>query len=261
MMGGVTVTAMERAVALLADQPAEPDTSRGYLDLLGDAGVARTGLVQALMHTTVVPRIYRRWWRPTLSRVAKGVAGPSMADERTMVREALRLAAGDTVLDVACGPGNFTRELGRLVGDGGLAVGIDASRPMLDVAVRDAAGPSTAYVRGDAVRLPFADGAFDAVCCFAALHLFAEPLTALDHMLRVLAPGGRIAILTSARAGAGPVRVLGPFAARAGGMRMFERDEITTALAERGAHRIRQRVFGAAQFVSAQTRVQRGDSE
>lgn len=257
-MVGVTVTAIERTVALLADPPAEPDTSHGYLDLLGEDASASTGLVQALMLTSVVPRIYRRWWRPALSRLAKGLAGPSMADEHTMVRQALQLAPGDTVLDVACGPGNFTRDLGQLVGDGGLAVGIDASRAMLDAAVRETVRPSPlgiAYVRGDAVRLPFADGAFDAVCCFAALHLFADPFTALDHMLRVLLPGGRIAILTSARAQTGSVRIIAPPVARVGGMRMFERDEITGALADRGAHRIRQRIFGAAQFVSAQTRV------
>jgi SAM-dependent methyltransferase len=251
----VTVRAIERTAALLADPPASPDTSRGYLDLLGDDSAARTGLVQVLMNSAVVPRIYRRWWRPALGRIAKGISGPSMAEEHAMVREALQLAAGDTVLDVACGPGNFTSGLGQLVGDGGLAVGIDASPTMLATAVRQASGRSVAYVRGDAVRLPFADGAFDAVCCFAALHLFAEPLTALDHMLRVLAPGGRIAVLTSVRASTGPGRAVAGAVARAGGMRLFDRDAITGALAERGAHRIRQRIFGAAQFVSAQTRV------
>lgn len=251
----MAVTAIARAAGLLADPPAEPDTSRGYLDLLGAVGVERTGLVGALMDTGVMPRIYRRWWRPALGRVAKGLGGPSMAQEHELVRESLRPTAGDTVLDVACGPGNFTPGLGRLVGDGGLAVGIDASATMLATAVREASGPSVAYVRGDAVRLPFADGTFDGVVCFAALHLFAEPFTALDHMLRVLAPGGRIAILTSAPAGHAVGRVLTGAVTRAGGMRLFGREEITAALADRGAHRIQQRTFGAAQFVSAQTRV------
>lgn len=251
----MAVKAIERTAGLLVDPPASPNTSRGYLDLLGDGDADRTGLIQALMRTGVVPRVYRRWWRPALGRVAKGFGGPTMAQEHQMVREALRPTAGDTVLDVACGPGNFTRGLGRLVGDGGLAVGIDASPTMLATAVREASGDNIAYVRGDAVRLPFADGEFDGVCCFAALHLFAEPFTALDHMLRVLAPGGRIAILTSVRSAAATGRVLTNVTARIGGMRVFDRDAITGALAERGAHRISQRVFGAAQFVSAQTRV------
>jgi len=251
----MAVKPIERTTALLADPPAEPDTSRGYLDLLGDRGPDRSGLMQVLMNSRVVARVYRRWWRPALGRVAKGVGGPSMAQEHELVREALRLAPGDTVLDVACGPGNFTPGLGRLVGDGGLAVGVDASAAMLATAVREASGRNIAFVRGDAVRLPFGDAVFDGVCCFAALHLFAEPFTALDHMVRVLAPGGRIAILTSVRTEAGAGRALTSVVARVGGMRLFDRDAVTGALAERGAHRIQQRVFGAAQFVSAQARV------
>lgn len=256
--GRVTVKAIERTAALLADPPAEPDTSRGYLDLLGVGEAprgARRGLARILMNTAVVPRVYRRWWRPALGWLAKGPGGPSMAQEHELVREALRPTAGDTVLDVACGPGNFTTDLGRLVGDGGLAVGIDASPTMLAAAVRQASGHNIAYVRGDAGQLPFADGVFDGVCCFAALHLFEEPETALDHMLRVLAPGGRIAILTSVRSDVAPARALTGAVAKVGGMRVFERDTITAALAARGVHRIRQRIFGATQFVSAQTRI------
>ena len=106
------------------------------------------------------------------------------------------------VLDVACGPGNFSREFAPAVGDSGLVVGIDASRTMLARGVTDleAAGVANlALVRGDATQLPFRDGVFDGVCCFAALHLFADPFAALDEMRRVLGPGGRIAIMTSVR--------------------------------------------------------------
>jgi ubiquinone/menaquinone biosynthesis C-methylase UbiE len=58
-------------------------------------------------------------------------------------------------------------------------------------ALSRAAGlPNAAYVRGDAEELPFADGAFDAVCCFAALDLLSDPLRALDRVRAVLRPGG-----------------------------------------------------------------------
>jgi SAM-dependent methyltransferase len=103
-------------------------------------------------------------------------------------------------------------------------------------------------VRGDAIRLPFRDGAFDAVCCFAALHLFDEPLTALDAMARVLAPGGRLALLTSARAPLTPAPV-GTLVGVATGLRVFGREEITRALEERGFEDVRRRVSGLAQFV------------
>ena len=72
---------------------------------------------------------------------------------------------------------------------------------MLEVAVRDTASGNVAYVRGDARDLPFRDGSFDAVCCFAALYLIEEPMRALAEIVRVLAPGGRVALLSSCNRG------------------------------------------------------------
>src|SRR5437867_1823026 len=83
---------------------------------------------------------------------------------------------GDTALDVACGPGNFSREFAHAVGEEGLVIGIDASRTMLARGVADleaVALGNLALIRGDATRLPIRDASFDGVCCFAALHLFA----------------------------------------------------------------------------------------
>lgn len=253
-MAGTTdlPAAVERALPLLdADhRPGSPDASNGYLDLLGSEAPASTGTAQDLMLTGIVPAIYERWWRPALGRLAKGLLGPGMADEHRIARLLLGLSPGDDVLDVACGPGNFTREFGRSTGSGGLAVGIDASPTMLARAVRDSEGhANVAFVRGDAVRLPFCDASFDAVCCFAALHLFADPFIALDHMTRVLTANGRIAIFTSCRTRSAPVRTLDGLAGARSGMRMFERDEITSALEQRGFSDVRQQVTGLTQFV------------
>ena len=56
----------------------------------------------------------------------------------------------------------------------------------------------------------------DAARCFAAFHLFADPMRALDRMTAVLTPGGRIALFTTARNCLAPVRsaesVLAPMA-------------------------------------------------
>ena len=227
----------------------------GYLDLLReDAPAASTGLTQRFMVTRAVPAVYERYWRPALGRVAKGPLGPSMSEERRIVRLLLSLGPGDGVLDVACGPGNFTRDFARLVGGAGLVVGIDASPTMLARAVaatpaaRSARG-NVAYVRGDATRMPFRDSSFDAVCCFAALHLFDRPFAALDEMARVLTPGGRVAILTSCRTRTAPARTWDALVGGRLGMRMFERDEITAALAGRGFAPVRRRIAGLAQFV------------
>ncbi|MDX6727879.1 MAG: hypothetical protein QOK49_2684 [Baekduia sp.] len=249
--------AIARALALLepATRPGSPDVRAGYLDLLsdpvdaGNAGPEPTGAAQRLMLTRALPVVYERWWRPAWGRILKGALGGSMRDEHRIARLLLGLTPGDGVLDVACGPGNFTREFAGIVGAGGLAVGIDASPTMLARAVADTADGSVAYVRGDAVALPFRDASFDAVCCFAALHLFADPGAALDHMTRVLTPGGRIAILTSCRLASAPGRAVGAVAGAHSGMRLFGPDEIVDGLRERGYAEVRQQIAGWTQFV------------
>jgi SAM-dependent methyltransferase len=248
--------AVDRALALLdpALRPAAPDVAQGYLELSASGTPRSTGAAQDLMLTRAVPFVYERWWRPALGRLAKGVLGPGMADEHRIARLLLALASGDGVLDVACGPGNFTRDFARVVGPAGLAVGIDASPTMLRRAVRDTPEGEVAYVRGDAVRLPFRDASFDAVCCFAALHLFSEPFVALDHMTRVLTPGGRIALLTTCRTRSAPARAVDGLLGRFSGIRMFEQDEIVEALRARGFGDLHQRISGLTQFVGARLR-------
>jgi ubiquinone/menaquinone biosynthesis C-methylase UbiE len=222
----------------------------GYLDLL-ERDLASTGPTQDLMVSRLVPAIYERWWRPALGRVFKGATGPGMAEEIRIARLLLGLGEGDTVLDVACGPGNFSREFARTVGSDGLVVGIDASRTMLErggAELRHADPGNLVLVRGDATALPFAGGGFDAACCFAALHLFDDPFAALDEIVRVLRPGGRIALLTSVRREL-TVRPLKPLLERASGMRIFEGDEIVGALEQRGFTEIHRRLSGLTQFV------------
>ena len=63
------------------------------------------------------------------------------------------------------------------------------------------------YVRASATDLPFRDGSFDAVCCFAALYLIEDPLQAVAEIVRVLAPGGRVALLSSVARGPVPARL------------------------------------------------------
>jgi SAM-dependent methyltransferase len=223
----------------------------GYLDLIGPSPPESTGLIQNFMLSSAVPRVYERWWRPAWGRLAKGLFGPGMADEHRIARLLLSLSPGDGVLDVGCGTGNFTRDFARSVGPGGLAVGIDLSETMLARAVEDTRGAGleqVAYVRGNAQDLPFRAQSFDAVCCFAALNLFAEPDRALDSMTRVLTPGGRIALFTSARGRSAPLRTLESLLQKRSGAHMFERDELTDGLRERGYTDIRQRITGITQF-------------
>lgn len=245
--------ARQRALELLEPAAHEraTETEEGYLDLLGAEEPESTGATQDLMLTRAVPMVYERWWRPALGRAVKGVTGPGMDEEMRIARLLLGLSAGKTVLDVACGPGNFTRSFGRTIGDEGLAVGIDASRTMLARGARDLERDNARNVvlmRGDAAALPFRSGSVDAACCFAALHLFADPMAALADMTRVLAPGGRIAIMTSIRRQV-TLPPLKPLIERASGMRVFEHDEIVNRLHELAFTDVHQRVSGLVQFV------------
>jgi ubiquinone/menaquinone biosynthesis C-methylase UbiE len=247
------LNALDRARPLLT--PAAREKARvadGYLDLLGPGAHDSPGIAQNFMLSSAVPRIYERWWRPALGRVAKGAFGPGMNEEKRIARLLLALSPGDGVLDVGCGTGNFTRDFAKSVGPDGLVVGLDVSQTMLTRAVRDttAAGyDQVAYVRGDAADAPFVNASFDAVCCFAALNLFADPYAALDSFTRVLTPGGRLAIFTSVRGRSVPLRTFERVLQMQSGMNMFERDELTSALVERGFTNVRQRLTGMTQFV------------
>jgi SAM-dependent methyltransferase len=244
--------ATERALELL--DPAMRATAAsdaGYVDLLGEETATGTHPGQQLMENPALAIVYERIWRPGWARLFMGAMGPGMRGEHRIALDMLELEPGDRVLDLACGPGNFTRSFSDEVGDEGLVVGVDASKPMLARAVREAAAPNTAYMRADASALPFVDGCFQGVCCFAALYLIDTPFAAIDEIARVLAPGGRVALLSSVNRGLVPTPIADAVVRGLSGVRVFGRDEITRALEERGLTDIRQRVSGLAQFVSA----------
>lgn len=244
----MAATAIDRTLELLSGPPERPQITHGYIDLLGDLAPEVKGFAPRLMHTGVLPAVYERWWRPGLGFLLTGM---TRGQEHRLAHELLELERGTVVLDVACGPGNFTRGFARAVEPDGLAVGIDASITMLERAVRDTPQDDVAYVRGDAVLLPFRDESFDAVCCFAALHMFPDAEKALDHMARVLKPGGRIALFTSRRRDLEPVGTFDRVGGWLSGQRMFGRDEIRELLESRGFTDVTQRLAGLAQMVGA----------
>lgn len=204
-------------------------------------------LARRAMNTAAVAAVYERAWRPALFYLASGRT--TDADRRDAVRS-LRLGGAQRVLDLACGPGNFTHYLSEQLSGDGFAVGVDFSPPMLARAVADNSGSRVGYVRGDAQRLPFADDTFDAVCCFGALYLIPDPLAATREMIRVLAPGGRIAISTSHRADnafGDLTRVVGGSA----GLRVFDGRTFPELFAASGLVGIEQRVHRLFQYVTA----------
>jgi ubiquinone/menaquinone biosynthesis C-methylase UbiE len=71
-------------------------------------------------------------------------------------------------------------------------------------------------------HMPFDDETFDAVCCFGALYLVPEPFAVAAEMVRVLRPGGRIAMLTSYAGQTAPIRRALTAGADVIGLTMFD---------------------------------------
>ena len=127
----------------------------GFLDVLGSSmSTPAPTFAQRAMNSPLMATVYERLWRPFSFYLASGVT--TRAEQRRAVR-ALRLSSSQRLLDVACGPGNFTAQLAENLSTGGLAIGLDISEPMLTRAVQDNSGPQVCYVRGDAHHLPFDD--------------------------------------------------------------------------------------------------------
>ena len=106
------------------------------------------------------------------------------------------LVRGDTVLDLGCGPGTITVDLAARVAPGRV-VGVDASADI----VRQAAGhgvdtgtENVEFAVADAYALPFDDEVFDVVHAHQVLQHLARPVEALREALRVLRPGGVLAV-------------------------------------------------------------------
>jgi len=97
---------------------------------------------------------------------------------------------GDTVLEIAPGPGYLSIELARL-NDYGIT-GVDISKNFVEIARKNAreAGVKVTFRQGNVSDLPIADETIDFVICTAAFKNFKEPLKALHEISRVLKPEG-----------------------------------------------------------------------
>lgn len=139
-------------------------------------GCFSIGSVAATYEEIYVPRIFIPWARLLLDR----------AD----------LSPGESVLDVATGPGTVARLAAEKVGPRGRVVGTDLSAAMIEIAQQKPVSEQAAaieYLVAPAAPLPVADGSFDVVTCQQGLQFFPNPGAALEEMHRALRPGGLLA--------------------------------------------------------------------
>ncbi|HEY4453153.1 MAG TPA: methyltransferase domain-containing protein [Pseudonocardiaceae bacterium] len=236
----VMPNALKRTMHLLTDPPADPDTENGYLNLLGpgaDPPARNNGQVQQLWASEIGSQLYD---------IAQGIARRVMTAWQLDLGW-LNLPADGIAVDVGSGPGNITAALARAAGPDSLAIGVDISEAMLARAVAAEASANVGFVRADAQRLPLRTEIADAVVSMAALQLIPDPAAALREMVRVLGPGGRLAIM---------VPTSGPAALRLAqlipdvlGVRVFDGDEIADGLLDAGLSKVKVQQRAVVQWV------------
>jgi len=149
-----------------------------------------------------------RRWRDHYDRIARAydwreriwslLWGISDTKERRKLVGTLQLKPGQRLLEVSVGTGSNLPLAAEGVGPTGRLVGLDISIGMLMQCQRKVARHrlSVDLIEGEAAQLPVADSAFDAVLHFGAISYFDDKhkKMAIDEMVRVTIPGGRIVI-------------------------------------------------------------------
>ena len=127
---------------------------------------------------------------------------PSIRDEAALetVIAFSGCGPGDTVLDVACGPGILACAFAKVTRH---VTGIDLTPAMLEQAralQSETRLTNLTWRQGDVLPLPFTDGAFTLVVSRFAFHHLLDPGAVLGEMRRVCAPGGTVMVIDSAPA-------------------------------------------------------------
>ncbi len=140
----------------------------------------------------------RHYWNTVAG--PRWVASPGFRERRNLESLALlltclRLAGGESVLEIGCGTGAVTVPLAEAVGEHGRVVAVDISEPMLGAARQriEASGVhNVTLLSGDAQVLAFEPAAFDVATSRMGVMFFADPVAAFRNMGGALRPGGRL---------------------------------------------------------------------
>jgi ubiquinone/menaquinone biosynthesis C-methylase UbiE len=145
---------------------------------------------------SATPHPSRPDWRsydvvaPEWERVGNPQTEPAARD----LIELAQLPNGGRLLDVGAGTGLLVELASTALGAGGLALGVDASIEM--VVQGHGVRPAARLAAADAIDLPFRESIFDVVTANFVIFHFPQYDAALFDMIRVLKPGGRLAVTT-----------------------------------------------------------------
>lgn len=137
---------------------------------------------RAIVFYTILSRIY-------------DVINPFFYDDymRCKVIELADIRRGFKVLDVGCGTGYTTEAILKRLHHGEV-IGIDLTPQQLKKSVEKLKFENLFLVRGDAENLPFKGETFDVTVSIGAIEYFPNPKNALQEMMRVVKPYGKVAI-------------------------------------------------------------------
>ncbi|HEV2069897.1 MAG TPA: methyltransferase domain-containing protein [Acidimicrobiales bacterium] len=127
-----------------------------------------------------------------LSEAQRRATAGSLAHLAERVVDGADMSSGDRVLDVGAGTGLLSVPAATRVGPTGVAIALDLSGDALDECRRTVSDAPLAAVVGDALSLPFAEGAFAAALTRSVLIYVRDKAGALEELHRVLAPRGRL---------------------------------------------------------------------
>jgi len=154
----------------------------------------------------LLPRLSERWCTITLGGAYLGMIGSLEARGRTagylgVVRHLLeetQLRPGETVLEVGCGTGVLDRWLARHTGGANRIVGLDISRYLLREAMalarKEGLEGLIEFREGRAEALPFPESSFDVAMSSTVIQR-VDADRMLREMVRVVKPGGRVAVV------------------------------------------------------------------
>jgi ubiquinone/menaquinone biosynthesis C-methylase UbiE len=116
-------------------------------------------------------------------------------DEVRQVMLQTGLKPGAHVLDAGCGPGVISELIAEVVGESGQVLGIDQSEERIrEASQRCQNRPGLRFLRADVRSTGLADGAFDYTWCQYVFQYLPQRRAALDELIRVTRPGGRVVV-------------------------------------------------------------------